>query len=51
MAMLQLRDCRYIEGAPFEWRRALTPGTPVEMTFDDRGLSISAAAGVGRLAE
>jgi hypothetical protein len=39
-AMFDLRDTRYIEGAPIEWRRWLTPGLSVVLRFQDDGLTI-----------
>ena len=45
MAVFDLSEVRYIEGAPTEWRRWLTPGTPVVLRFEDTGLHIYAHNG------
>jgi hypothetical protein len=41
--VFELADGRYIEGAPFEWRRVLTPGLPVRLDFVEQGLAIVTA--------
>ena len=46
--VFDLDDVRYIEGAPMDWRRWLTPGTPVVLRFRDTGLGIYAEGGVER---
>ncbi len=38
--MFDLPSTRYIEGAPMEWRRWLTPGTPVVLRFEDAGICV-----------
>ena len=38
--MFELADVRYIEGAPFEWRRVLTPGLPVRLDFVEQGFAV-----------
>ena len=40
--MFELTDVRYIEGAPTEWRRTLTPGVHVVLHFEEGGLRILA---------
>jgi len=40
VAVFELPEVRYIEGAPMEWRRWLTPGTNVALRLDERGIGI-----------
>ncbi len=41
--MFELPKVRYIEGAPAEWRRVLTPGLTVRLRFVEDGLAVLAA--------
>jgi hypothetical protein len=43
--VLDLRDVRYVEGAPFQWRRWLTPGIGVALHLADDGLTVVAPSG------
>ncbi len=43
--MFDLSDVRYIEGAPVDWRRWLTPGTPVTLRLEDLGVHVVAHGG------
>jgi hypothetical protein len=45
LTVFDLSDVCYIEGAPMEWRRWLTPGTPVVLRFEATGLTIYAHDG------
>ena len=47
--MFDLANVRYIEGAPMEWRRWLTPGTRVVLRFGEKGLQTIASAGTALL--
>jgi len=38
--VLEFTNVRYIEGAPWEWRRWLTPGTRVTLRLDEKGIQI-----------
>lgn len=47
--VFDLNEAYYNEGAPMEWRRWLTPGTPVVLRFEDTGVSIFAHDGKAAL--
>jgi hypothetical protein len=42
--MFELTEVRYLQGAPMEWRRVLTPGTWVVLHFEEAGLRVVAEA-------
>jgi hypothetical protein len=47
--MFELEAASYIEGAPYEWRHWLTPGTPAVVRFSDQGIEVLADAGSAAL--